>query len=143
MRFLQALALPTALAVLPAVASAQVISYQPKAPVEVLSADVQYISQVFGEAFLPQQLNIANGIAIRFVNRNLVVATEVRFTVKYHGQTVQINDRGSFAPDTEIAHAYNLSNLPNNVSDALHVDVSMVRYADGSSWETGTLQGRN
>jgi len=139
-RSLIALALPAALAVLPAAASAQQIAYETKAPVAVEAADIQYVSQDLSAGYSPLRLDIANGIAIRFVNRNSVAATDVKFSVKYNGLTEQIDDGGTFAPGTLIAHAYSLPSLPN-IGDSLHVDVTTVRFADGSSWQAADRKG--
>lgn len=70
-------------------------------------------------------------VRISFVNTANVPAKSVQFAVRSGNKTVEIVDKGTFAPGARIVHTFSESPRFENASS---VRIEAVTFADGSTW---------
>jgi hypothetical protein len=111
--------------------SAGVASAQPGAPINVTSCGID------GQPFAPLQpiedVRLASGVRISFVNTASVAATSIEFAVRYGETTQRVVAEGPFAAGS--ASSQNLGIAPSLPGDGTaQCDVVGVTFADGSAW---------
>jgi hypothetical protein len=74
-------------------------------------------------------------IELSFTNQGAAPADEVRFTVVYAGRTEQITDRGAFAQNVRIDHAFaGFYNVRYRGPSPSICRVDYVGFSDGTAW---------
>lgn len=73
-------------------------------------------------------------VIVEFTNQRAMSVDEIRFTVEYAGHTEHIVDKGTFAQNVKIDHAFNgfYNELYYDESPSCSVDY--IEYADGTVW---------
>jgi hypothetical protein len=77
-------------------------------------------------------------LMLAFTNRRAMPAEEVRFTVQYGGHTEHIVDRGTFAQNVRIDHAFNGFFNVRYAGPAPTCRVDYVEFRDASVWMAGS-----
>lgn len=77
----------------------------------------------------------ADGLTIVYSNDRDVAATEVHFRARYQGSTLNLVDRGTFAPHVKLWREFNNFSLIYGGSQA-DCSVTSVTFSDGSHWNT-------
>jgi hypothetical protein len=73
-------------------------------------------------------------LSLIFTNRASMPVNEVRFTVTYAGRTEHIVDRGTFAQDVRIEHAFNGFYGVPHLQASPNCRVDYVEFSDGTVW---------
>jgi hypothetical protein len=79
-------------------------------------------------------------VSLTFANQGSVAASEVRFRIEYAGQTADVTDSGSFAPNVVIRHSFEaFRNLSYRGAIPQACAVTGVRFSDGTTWQSQSL----
>ena len=120
-----------------ALAAAAVMSSAP-APVLAASTNPINVTQCF--ITQPKLLSkLAGGTQIDYTNMSNKTATMVTFAVGYRNSQSnflrKVTDTGTFAPDTPVAHHFDLFNDVTYAGKQVHgCSAVAVKFADGSKW---------
>jgi hypothetical protein len=75
-------------------------------------------------------------ITLSFTNLRASSADNIRFVVQYAGRTEHITDKGTFAQNVTVTHAFNGFYNSRYVGAALcSCTVEYAHFSDGSTWE--------
>jgi hypothetical protein len=130
-RILKLSAAAAMIVAIPALASAQSVSYSTSSPVAITSFDVdQSLSGTSNDE--PPQF-IASGLALQFINKSNVPVTTVKFLVNDGRFTQSIVDKGTFSPGVQIKHTFAIDGVIDALPNA-KCSVTEVDFADGSAW---------
>jgi hypothetical protein len=77
-------------------------------------------------------------LVLAFTNRQATPADEVRFTVQYAGRTEHVVDRGTFAQNVRIDHAFSGFYNQRYLAESPSCAVDYVKFRDGSVWTAAT-----
>lgn len=79
-------------------------------------------------------------LTLTFTNRDAVAADDARFTIEYAGQVVHVRDSGTFSSAVPIHANFNaLRNTSYRGSAPQACTVDYVHFADGTTWNSGTI----
>ena len=83
------------------------------------------------------RVSTADALTIIYSNNRDVAATEIHFRARYRGKTLNLVDRGSFAPHVKLTRGFSSFDLIFSGSPA-DCSVTSVTFSDGSHWDVPT-----